>query len=811
MNEPSPYFIRRNHPAEDLANPHQVARPPFEENEGRIDVFAYWRTLRKHLRLIAVMVIAVALVTALYVSMLTPVYTATATVLLKPGTPTVFAGTNSQSEAQGEFGDYYGNFYTTQYEILKSRSLAAEVIKNGGLDRDPAFTGQTGKPKEPTLYERLRKSLADQIRQVMPGAPPKRSAVPALSEPRAPMGVNPGLIGEYLDALQVAPVPETSLVRIVFNTSNPQLSAKLANAHAHAYIRQGVELHSQANEEAEAFLKQRLVELKELLEKSEVALNDYRRAKGIVPGLISLDGKETVVLDRVSVVSKELTQAQIQRVELEAEVQETKKNGIGALAAQKSTAIEGIQGQLSTIDAEYASLSQKFKPEYPPLAQLQAKRAELMNQINEQARKAVAGVEEGYSAAKAKEENLQTEMDKVRNDALNLNDASVEYAILQREVDTNRELYNSVLQRMKDVGLAAEAQTSNVLIVDEAEVPGGPSGPHKMQEILRNALLAFAGAIAIAFLLEYLNNTLKTPEDVERYLRIPNLAMIPSFADSAKLEYGSLKHRDTEVAKATRYRKRRDKEGPKRLGSGGELVSLNGPHSVVGESYRTLRTALMLSRAGAPPKSIMFTSAINSEGKTVTASNTAVMFAQSGAKVVLIDADLRRPRCHKLFAVENQLGLTEALTGTRELNELMHKTEVENLWLISSGSFPPNPTELLGSTKMRETLDQLISGFDLVVIDCPPIMPVSDALLLSTMVDGVVLVVNSDRTAKQQSRAALMRLEFARAKVFGVVLNNVNVRSPDNRMYSSYYYSHYHGYDPETSARDQREGPDDLI
>jgi succinoglycan biosynthesis transport protein ExoP len=801
MDVPSPYFIRPNKPAEDLANPHQVVRPPFEEDEGRIDVFAYLRTLRKHLRLILVMVIAVALVTALHVSMLTPVYTATATVLLKPGIPTVLTGANSPADAQAQYSDYYDNFYATQYEILKSRSLAAEVIKKDGLDRDVIFTGQANKPKQPSLYERWRNSLTGQIRQILPGAPPpKRSAVPARLEPLAPMGVNPGLIDRYLGALQISPVSETSLVRIVFNTSDPQLSANLANAHAHAYIRQGVELHSQANEEAEAFLKQRLVELKESLEKSEVALNDYRRAKGIVPGLISLDGKETVVLDRVSVLSKELTQAQIQKVELEAQVEQLKKNGSGTLAFQQNKAIEGIQSQLSTIDAEYASLSKQFKPEYPPLAQIQAKRAELMNQVNEATRKAVAGVEEDYTAAKAKEKNLQTEMDKVRNDALNLNDASVEYAILQREVDTNRELYNNVLQRMKDVGLAAEAQTSNVMIVDDAEVPGGPSGPHKMQEILRYSLLAFAGGIAIAFLLEYLNNTLKTPEDVERYLRIPNLAMVPSFADSGKLAYGSSRERRGARAHV-----------PKKVAYGRELVSLNGPHSVVGESYRTLRTALMLSRAGSPPKSILFTSATNAEGKTVTASNTAVMFAHSGAKVVLIDADLRRPRCHKVFAVENKLGLTEALTGARELNELMHKTEVENLWLLSSGSFPPNPTELLGSTKMRETLDQLMGGFDMVVIDCPPIMPVSDGLLLSTMVDGVVLVINSNSTAKQQSRAALMRLEFARAKVFGVVLNNVNVRSPDYQMYSSYYYSHYHGYDPETSARDQREGPEDSI
>jgi polysaccharide biosynthesis transport protein len=797
MTQPSPYFIRPNPPPHEAPNP--LGRPlVFDDEEGRIDVLAYWHTVRKHLRLIVVIVLAVAMVTALRVFMMTPIYSAGATLLLKPGTPAILSQNGVPLDSQAD-SDYYDNFSHTQLEILKSRTLAAMVIKDDGLDRDPVFTGAAlVPPVQPSLFDRVRKKLSDQIRQTFPGAGQMRRKLPVPRAGSSPMGVNAGLIDIYLGELDVKPVSDTSLVQITFNTPDPQLSARLANAHAHAYIREGIELRTQANEEAEKFLKQKLIELKEQLEKSEVALNAYRREKGIVPGEMTLDGKETMVLDRVSELSQDLTKAQVDRIGLEAQVQQFDKHNYEAVpAVMGNSAIMGLQSQLTAVDAEYASMAKQFKPEYPPLAQLEAKRQELMSGIRIETRKVLDATQAAYATARAKEAKLQDEMVKQRAQALNLNDAAVEYAILQREVDTNRELYNSVLQRMKDIGLAAEAHSSNVLIVDQAEVPRVPSAPHKLPDVLRNAMLALAGGVGLAFLLEYLNNTLKTPDDVERYLKVPNLAVIPAFARTGERPYAPLKFREPDL--------------PMKLGYGKELIGAHGPNSLIGESFRTLRTALMLSRAGSPPKTILFTSATNSEGKTVTAANTAVMFAHTGVKVILIDADLRRPRCHKIFAVDNHQGLTEALTGTREIVQLIRPTGIEGLSLLSSGSFPPNPTELLGSDKMRQTLEELMRTYDMVVIDSPPLMPVSDGLLLSTMVDGVVLVVNSENTARQQSRAALARLDFARAKIFGVVLNKVNIQSPDYRFYQHYYYSHYSRYDPETAAREEGAEREEMI
>ena len=407
-------------------------------------------------------------------------------------------------------------------------------------------------------------------------------------------------------------------------------------------------------------------------------------------------------------------------------------------------------------------------------------------QIDEEIHRVTATIESAYKEAQGKEAKLQDEMNKSRSNALGLNDAAVEYAILQREVDTNRDLYNSVLQRMKDVGLAAEARSSNVVIVDEAQPATSPSSPKISQSVMTSAVLSLVGAIALAFLLDFLNNRLKTPEEVEQYLRVPNLAVVPLFSYTRK------KRAAIERVRSCRNRTPRPNSIPalSPRGHPRELVGASNPYSVHGEAYRTLRTGILLSRAGAPPKVILMTSTTSGEGKTVTATNTAVLFAHTGAKVLLIDADLRRPRCHRVFGIDKEPGLTEVLTGRRDVFEMIRPTAVDGLSMLTSGSLPPNPTELLGSDKMKQVLTTVAGSFDFVVIDSPPILPVSDSILLSTIVDGVVVIVNSAKTAKQQIRVACARLKYARSKLFGIVLNKVNLQSPEYKYYKNYYF-HY--------------------
>ncbi len=748
----------------------------FDEEEGRIDLLGYWHVVRKRLALVIGVVFAAMVLTVIYAYMQTPLYTAQATILLKPGSPQIMDGKDaSQDQDVMEDSDMYDNFQKTQYEILKSRSLAAYVIRAENLEHNPAFVGP---PPQPGLISSALSSVSQWLNHTN-----GRKAPPQPADQTVRNGVPPGLISAYLGGLRISPIVDTELVAIEYVSSDRALAAKLANAHAHGYIRLGIELRSQSNEEAENFLKERLGELKDSLEKSEVALNDYRRAKGIIPGLMSLDGKETVVLDRVTELGKDLTTAQVERIGLEAQMQLINSRKYDSMpVVMGDTGVQAVQTDLNSVDADYASMGKKFKPDYPPMLQLAAKRQELQERLDAEISRVIAGIQGSYQAASDKEKKLQAEMDKERQQALGLNDAAVEYAILQREVDTNRELYESVLERMKGIGLAAESQTSNIIIVDPAETPGAPSSPRKLSMTLRNSALALVAVIGLVFGLEYLDTTLKTPEQVERYLRVPNIGAIPSFAN-LRLK-----------AKAAALPP--EENGIKKIGYGRELLGVANPYSLVGEAYRSFRTALMLSRAGAPPKTILFTSAHSSEGKTVSATNTAAMFAQTGARVLLIDGDLRKPRCHRVLALENSSGLTEVLTGTCEVQDVIRTTIVDGLSFMSAGSLPPNPTELLGSERMSQVLAMVAHQHDVVIIDSPPVMPVSDALLLATVVDGVVLVVNSLKTLKHHVKMAAAKLEYARAKIFGVLLNEIDLKHPNYGHYS-HYYNHYTRPDPD--------------
>src|SRR5713101_590293 len=447
MTQPSPYFIRRSQPIEAEVMDTSFRGKIHDEDERSIDLLNYWITVKKHRWMILSIATAVLVIVAIRVSMMTPLYTADATILLKPGNPQLLEGHGGApgggASSSGDW-DSVEDFLKTQCEILKSRTLAANVVTAEGLANDPLFLGKNRKPSKSVF--------------------------------RSWTGAKP---------------------------------------------------------EAERFLRDKLVELKEKLEKSELALNNYRRDKGIVPGLMSVDGKETVVIARLSDLSRELTNAQVARIGLEAQVDQIRKNQMPQLPptnGNSGTNTPSAKAQLDTALSDYVAMAKQFKPDYPPMVRAKARIDQLQESYNEEIKAYSAGVIASFNAAKTKEAELQEEMSRQRSQALSVNDASVGYAILQREVDTNRELYNSVLQRMKDLGLAAESQSSNTVVVDDAQVPGGPSGPHRKMAILQAIAFGLALGIGLAFLIEYQDKTLKTPEQVEQYLRLPNLAAVPAFS-----------------------------------------------------------------------------------------------------------------------------------------------------------------------------------------------------------------------------------------------------------------------------------------
>jgi polysaccharide biosynthesis transport protein len=733
-----------------------LLKPAVMEEEG-LTLHDYWRVIRKHLWLIATCVFGTVLATALVIFMMIPIYTAETTLLIERQAPRLLNIQEVLSEplAQDEY-----DFYKTQYEILKSRALAASVIREQDLETNGLFT-------EKGFVAALWGKAKGWAGRFFP-QPPK-----AVEEP--PLEVNPESADAYLSMLDIKPTRQTRLVKIAFSTPDPALSARVASAHAGAYIRQGLKLRSQTNEEGMRFLEEKLVELKGRLEKSEAALNRYRREREI----ISLDDKENFVVERLADLNRRLTEAETDRIALEAQMQVIQKREYESLPAiMNSTVVQMLKQQLAQREGEFVHLSTLFKPGHPRMDQVQAQVEDARRQLRQEIQRVVRGIELAYQAARARESALRDTMEKQKAATLGLKNVAVEYAILAREVDTNRQLYDSVLQRMKEMGVAAEPRASNVSIIDKAEPPRTPSRPKKIQSLLLSALVALIGGVSVAFLLEYLDNTLKTPEEVEHYLRVPTLGIVPDFL--------SLEWQRHAPQKLPSLLPRMSSS----LASGKEPALVLSQHSfsIVKEAYRTLRTAILLSRAEEPPKTILFTSGIHGEGKTVTMLNSAIAFAEMGVPVLVIDADLRRPNCHRVLRRENELGLTEVLTGQMGPMEVIRPTATNHLFLLSAGSLPPNPAELVGSKKMQEIVASLREQYDYILIDSPPVMQVSDAALLATIVDGVVLVVHSQETPKYVVRDAHARLSYARAKILGVILNRVNLRSGD---YAYYYRSYY--------------------
>jgi capsular exopolysaccharide synthesis family protein len=376
---------------------------------------------------------------------------------------------------------------------------------------------------------------------------------------------------------------------------------------------------------------------------------------------------------------------------------------------------------------------------------------------------------------------LEQEIAGVKSQALALNDASLQDGVLVRQVDASRNLYKSVLERVRELDVSADAPASNVSIVDRAELPTFPSSPKKLLCLELSALLGLSGGIGLAFFLEFLDDRLKSAEQIERELQVPSLALVPDFNKLGQSSYGQrlIDARESALPEAN---------GTKAAGGRAIVVSPEG-RSPAAEIYYSIRTALLFSQAGAPPKSILITSAVEDEGKTVTALNVATAFAQTGSRVLLVDADMRKARCHEMLGIENHSGLSDVLTGQKQPEEVIHETKV-GLYLLSAGGNCPNPAALLGSRAMRDLLARLCNEYDHVLVDSPPLMPVSDATALAPLVDGVLMIAGAS-TSRRVVREGCARLRHVGAKIFGVALNRVDATSSDYYYYNpykSYYY-----------------------
>ena len=708
-------------------------------DEDEIDLLAYWHILVKRRWLVLSILAGVVALALLKTLMATPIYRATSVLQLeKQGTQVV--------QVEGIQPDGYGwdpDFLQTQYELIKSRSLAERVANE--LNLDQAALDQLS---EPGWFGRMLALLRPQSK----AETEKKNvatAANAAEELRSAAGIVSG-------GLSVEPVRNSRLVRINFDSSSPEFSARVANAVAEGFIAAGMERRFGASSYAKTYLEDQLKLTKAKLEQSERQLVAFAQKENIVN---TGEAGQSLATQNLTQLNAALANAQDQRIRAEARWRQASSGAMPADMIGNSN-IRVLRQQQAQLQGTYQQKLQTFKPDYPEMQQLKGQIDELQRQIGQETGSVRASVKAEYDAAASQEQMLKGQIASLRDQALDVDGRSIQYNILKREVDTNRQLYDGLLQRYKEVGVAGDVRSNNISIIDRAEVPTWRFKPSLTRNLALGLLLGGMLGVLAAFLLEFLDDTIKTPDDVEQKLKLAVLGIIP-------------------------------KLGPKE-----NIASVAGdPRSSFSEAYRSVRTALQFATDHGVPRTLLVTSAGSGEGKSTTAMALARNFAHLGKRVLLIEADLRNPSLHRSLGLKGQgVGLSNLLAGGCTLAEATLDTDEPGLKVVLAGPLPPNPAELLSGSKLVSMLTVAAERYDQVILDGPPVLGLADAPILANAADGTLLVVNSAKTKINAAQAALKRLLAARARIVGALLSKYDAKTAGYGYGYGYHYESYYAY-----------------
>ena len=699
--------------------------------------------LKRRWMVASFLVIVVATVT-INSFMMKPIFSATTQVLIERENPNVV---NIEEVLGVDTSDQ--DYYQTQYEILKSESLALKVIKALNLKESSEFAAQE---KGFSLWAVLS-SVLGWIKAVA------SSGARLEGQSYNPDKEDSHLIEAYLKRLIVAPIRNSRLVDVRFEGKNPGLITQISNAHAQFYIESNLEGNFSASEDAVKWLKQRIKGVKGKMEEAEEILQGYRKKAGLVS--IDFEERHNIIIQSLNDLNAALTRAKTEKWEKENLFHELKRLSekpemIEAMPAVVSNLlIQQLKVRYAELIGEYDKLSQEYGPEHLTMVRISSEIRGLKKKIASEVKKIAQSIETEYRVALAKEKSLLKAVEDQKKEASELNQKRVRFNALKRETDINRSLYESLLTRIKETSITEGLETTNIRVVDPARIPLRPVKPRKALNILLALIVGLILGVGLAFFFEYLDNTVKTPEEVERYLKVPLLGVVGRF--------------------------NQDGAGTAEK----NLIAHLEPKASISEGFRTIRTNLLFSSPDNQKKVLLVTSALPLEGKSVLAANLAVTFAQMGKRVLLIDADLRKPKVHSIFNLKRYLGLSEFLVG-KETS--IKSFEIPGLKVITSGPVPPNPAELLGSNKMKGLIEKAKDKFDIVILDSPPLLSVTDAAELATFADGTVVVVKAGITPRRAIQSGIQLLSEVEAKLLGCVLNDVDFEK------ESYYYSYYRYY-----------------
>lgn len=701
---------------------------------GELSLAAYWSVLLKRRWAVLTAMIVLTTVAAVVTVRTIPIYRATARVELEAEAPLVQSLNAVYQKAEADDA-----FLQTQIQVLRSDKLAWRTVEELRLAETPEFSAFRATPGSAAEKRKL------------------------------------ALIDAFRNRLRVQLVPRTRMLLVGFESSDPRLAAQAATALVNNYVDYNFREKYDATRQVSGFMEQQLDELKAKVEKSQQALVEYERQHEIV----NTSEKQNVLEQMLSDVSRDLTTAESERIQKESLYRQVAARRVSIAALARSDLLQKLEEKAAELRGQYTEVSAQYGPKFPRALRLQRQMAEYDAQIGREQSRVIERLHNDYQAAVSREKLAAQAFARQKEQLGKLNQLLVQHNILQRDFESNQQLYQSLLQRLKDATVSAGLRSTNIHVVDSALPPAVPVRPRKALNIGLGLLAGVVLGVMAAFVQEGLDRSVNSADQIETLLFAPALAVIP--LDRAARPARALSARWPGHPAASRHR--------------GEvaLTVCRRPKSVLAESYRALRTAVLLSSAPRAPRSVLVTSAHMGEGKTVTALNLAQALAQRKGPVLIVDCDLRKGGVARALGLSAEKGISTVLTGADALEDALQQYAPQpSLWVLPCGPVPPNPAELLASDRMAELWKELSGRYEHLVIDSPPVLLVTDATILSTLADGVVLVAESGKTP----RGALLRtrriLDDAGARILGVALNKLDQRHGGYYDYGYYRYGYHH-------------------
>jgi len=740
-----------------------------EIGERNINIHDYLRVILKHQWTILTVFSVIVVSVTIFSFTATPIYRATTRIIIEKENPKVVSIQEVMSVDSSGL-----DYYQTQYKLIESRTVANEVIKRLNLEKSEEFNPKPGILG--TIWEWMTSPI-DYVKSLLKTEEPVQvQGKPGITEPLSP------LVNTFIGRITISPIRNSRLVDVSFQAKDRVLAAQITNTIARAYIDLNLQTKLKATQDAVAWLNQQVEVEKKKVDQSEQTLLRYKQEQGIVTDFSS--NVETITAQKLAELNKQVVEASSRRVESETRFRQAKSmegspDAMGSIPeVLNNPLIQDIKKQEVEIYKKLSELSKRYGVNHPQIIALNNEMTTLNTRKAAEIQRVINALQNEYRVALAREQSLKGSLNQQKGETLSLNAKAIDYSVLKREAETSKDMYDLLVKRFKETSLTEDIRTGNIRVIDPAEIPGAPVKPKKAQNILLAIFVGLSMGVGLAFFLEWLDNTIKTSEEVTSLLKIPFLGPVPAIFTDKDTDA------DSELRDPTE-----------------DLIALRSPKATASESYRGIRTSIMFSAADISPQIILVCSAGAKEGKTITAANIAVTMAQAGSKVLLIDCDMRRPKLHRLFNVPRDRGLSNVLVGDSTLADTIIHSSVPNIDILPCGPIPPNPSELIGSHHMQALIDEIRKSYERIIIDSPPLAAVTDAVILSSIVDGVIFVIRYGQIHRETIKNGIAQLHSVNARILGAVMNDVQTGQYGYYYYQYYYYQY--GEDGE-KTRDTR-------